>query len=157
MNSKVFQSVSLNPGEVVDILQKAKIRLQELRSPQEFERLLSKVSNLGLQQEPCEKRARMAPSKCIIDFVMRQKVRIESGGDGTDKRCELLQPYYVAIDAVLLSLSERFDQADLQPMFNSSSFTAFHVSFLSFIPRYGRKNIQCYASNQIVFKNHCDG
>ena len=58
----------------------------------------------------------MAPSKYITDFVVHQEVRIESGGYGTDKRCELLQPYYEAIDAVLLSLSERFEQADLQPM-----------------------------------------
>ena len=86
-NSKVFQSVSLTPGEVVDTLQKAKIRLQELRSPQEFARLLSTVSDLDLQQEPFEKRARMAPSKYITDFVVHQKVRIETGEDGTDKRC----------------------------------------------------------------------
>ena len=72
-NSKIFQTMSLTPGELVDTLDKTKIKLKELRCNEEFQRLLNKVYDLGLSESTPEKRRCRKPSSTLKDFFIYDK------------------------------------------------------------------------------------
>ena len=61
-NSKLFQSVSLTPGELIDTLQKAKLKLKELSCAEAFQQILGKVEELGLSVSPSTKLCRKSAS-----------------------------------------------------------------------------------------------
>jgi hypothetical protein len=75
---------------------------------------MDKVCDLGLSQEPKDKRCRQPPSSLNDYFVHEKGITDETGI--LDERSEMRREYYKAIDAIVESLETRFEQTDLLPM-----------------------------------------
>ena len=133
-NSKQLQSASLTAEQASTSIDKMCIRLDELRTNEEFERLITKVETItGLsvsvgagpvgactenvsQQEEEErastsrKRKRKCPAK-MTDFVVHTKTANETST--LHEKAELKRLFYETIDAVKNAAKSRFEQDDL--------------------------------------------
>ena len=116
-NSKLFQSSTLTAEQALTSIDKLYIRLQELRSDEEFQRLFTKISGLAgvksLEVARAAKRKRVTP-RGTSDFVAHSQAPIESTDIG--ERNALQANFYEAIDATSQAIKDRFDQEDLKKL-----------------------------------------
>ena len=116
-NSKLFQSSTLTAEQALTSIDKLYIRLQELRSDEEFQRLFTKISGLAgvksLEVARAAKRKRVTP-RGTTDFVAHSQAPIESTDIG--ERNALQANFYEAIDATSQAIKDRFDQEDLKKL-----------------------------------------
>ena len=132
-NSKQLQSASLTAEQASTCIDKMCIRLDELRTNEEFERLITKVetitglavcvepvgssvANSGQQEEQHEistsrKRKRTCPAK-MTDFVVHSKTA--NATSTLNEKAELKRLFFETLDAVKNAAKSRFDQDDLQ-------------------------------------------
>jgi hypothetical protein len=127
-NSKQLQSASLAAEEATASIDKHYIRLQELRSTEEFERLFAKAEKItGVQhdessvsqnqnRQDCDepilaKRKRTTPAY-MTDYVVHYSTPIAPVT--LNEKEELLRIYYDTLDAVGEAIKTHFDQDDLQ-------------------------------------------
>ena len=116
-NSKKLQSASLTAEEAVYCIKKMQVRLQEMRSTEEFQRLYDKAIKLADSREENEtqksKRQKSAPRR-LSDYVAHSS--FPSSVNEMDITTELLRLYYESVDFVLEAQRRRFRQEDLQTL-----------------------------------------
>ena len=127
-NSKLLQSASLTAEQATASINKHYIRLQELRSPEEFDRLFTKAEKIaGIQQDeiPVQerveqqehgeqilgKRRRTTPAY-MTDYVVHSSTPIAPVT--YNQKDELFRTYYETLDNLAEAVKTRFDQHDLQ-------------------------------------------
>lgn len=147
-NSKQLQSASLTAEQASNSIDKMCIRLDELRTRDEFERLINKVETIMtitglsvvsvasstnyncLQEEEGEhhdtasataltKRKRKCPVK-MTDFIVHAKTPIEASNIG--EKAELMRLYFEMLDVVKHAAKSRFEQDDLKLLRAIESF-----------------------------------
>eukprot|EP00112_Aurelia_sp_Birch-Aquarium-sp1_P002162 Seg1233.3 transcript_id=Seg1233.3/GoldUCD/mRNA.D3Y31 product="hypothetical protein" protein_id=Seg1233.3/GoldUCD/D3Y31 len=128
-NSRQLQSASLTAEQATTSIDMLYIRLQELRSDAEFERLHQKAKDiiqapigvsadtdqetLASTEEPMlAKRKRRAPAY-RADYVVHSSAPTAQDSSLSEKE-ELRRSFYEAIDALQKALKRRFDQEDLR-------------------------------------------
>ena len=116
-NSKKLQSASLTAEDAVYCIKKMQVRLQEMRSIEEFQRLYDKAIKLADLREENEtqksKRQKSAPRR-LSDYVAHSS--FPSSVNEMDITTELLRLYYESVDSVLEAQQRRFRQEDLQTL-----------------------------------------
>ncbi|XP_028414610.1 zinc finger MYM-type protein 1-like [Dendronephthya gigantea] len=114
-NSKNLQSASLTAEQAVYSIKKLQVRLQEIRSEEEFQRLYEQTMKLAELREEHEtqksKRQRKAPCR-LSEYVAHSSS--PSSATEMNITTELLRIYYEAVDAVVEALQGRFRQEDLE-------------------------------------------
>ena len=114
-NSKKLQSASLTAEQAVYSIKRMQVRLQEMRSIEEFQRLYDQTIKLADSRDEKEmqksKRQKSTPRN-LSDFVIHSSSL--SPGNEMDK--ELLRLYYEAVDSVVEALHRRFRQDDLETL-----------------------------------------
>jgi len=112
-NSKHFQSSSITAELAVYCIKSVRIRLEELRSEEEFQRILKEVNENEVEETT--KRRRI--NKVMTDFAVHSKVPLHSKEKGYPIE-ELRRLYFEAIDLLKLSFDSRFDQPDVRKLQN---------------------------------------
>ena len=128
-NSKMLQSASLTAEQASTSIDKMCVRLDELRTNEEFERLITKVkTETGLavtsmtsniqEGEPEEtsasnskKRKRQCPAK-MTDFVVHAKTPIAVST--LNEKEKLMRQFFETLDVLKNLVKSRFDQHDIQ-------------------------------------------
>ncbi len=115
-NSKKLQSASLTAEQAVYSIKKMQVRLQQMRSTEEFQRLYDQTIKLADLRDENEtqklKRQTSAPHH-LSDYVAHSS---------SDITTELLRLYYEAVDSVVKALQRRFGQEDLETLEANESF-----------------------------------
>ena len=116
-NSKKLQSASLTAEQAVYSIKKMQVRLQEMRSKEEFQRLYDQTIKLADLRDENEtqklKRQKSAPRR-LSDYVAHSSS--PSSVKEMDIITELLRLYYEAVDSVAEALQRRFRQDDLETL-----------------------------------------
>lgn len=114
-NSRHLQSSTDRRTSNVSI-KRLYIRLQELRSDEEFERLYDRVEGLsGLKHDDdiAPKRKRSLPGR-MADFVAYESRHAPVEDPTMGEKSKLWINFYAAIDATTQAIESRFDQEDLK-------------------------------------------
>ena len=123
-NSKQLQRVDLTAEQAKTSINKTYIRLEELRSSEEFERLFEKAKkitelhqddNNNQQQEKSEepraKRKRAIPTH-MSNYVVYSSTPIAPAT--VNEKDELRRQFYETLDSIKEAIKTRFDQGDLE-------------------------------------------
>ncbi len=116
-NSKKLQSASLTAEEAVYSVKKMPVRLQEMRSTEEFQRLYDqtiKLADLRDENETQKSKRQKSAPRCLSDNVAHSSS--PSSANEMDITTELLRLYYEAVDSVVEALHRRFGQEDLETL-----------------------------------------
>ena len=120
-NSKQLQRVDLTAEQAKTSINKTYIRLEELRSSEEFERLFEKAKkitelhqddNNNQQQEKSQERRERAIPTHMSNYVVYSSTPIAPAT--VNEKDELRRQFYETLDAIKEAIKTRFDQGDLE-------------------------------------------
>ena len=113
-NSKQLQTASLTAEQAVSSIKKLQVRLQQMRSTEEFQRLYDhtiKLANLRDENEAQKSKRQKSAPRRLFDYATDRSS--PSPVKEVNITTELLRLYYEAVDSVVEALQRRFCQEDL--------------------------------------------
>jgi len=118
-NSKLLQSSTLTAEDAMETIQRIEFRLQSLRCDEEYDKFVNELQTLnlptGMEESEALPRKRKITQKTMSDFITVENIpaaaRIE---EQTSKDATLRRLYFEAIDALLSSVTSRFQQEDIK-------------------------------------------
>ena len=116
-NSKQLQSATLTAEPAVYCIKKLRVRMQELRSAEEFQRLYDQTKKIPdlrpIDETQQSKRKKSAPRHQSA-YVAHSSSPLSA--TEMDNKVELSRLYYEAVDSVVVALLRRFYQEDLETL-----------------------------------------
>ena len=113
-NSKQLQTASLSAEQALSSIKKLQVRLQEMRSTEEFQRLYDhtiKLANLRDENEAQKSKRQKSAPRRLFDYATDRSS--PSPVKEVNIATELLRLYYEAVDSVVEALQRRFCQKEL--------------------------------------------
>ena len=113
--SREFQTVDITAEYALFSIRHVIRRLEEMRSEEEFEHILNEAKKIpGAIDNRCEDRQRKIP-RWMNDgeMMLMEGLQAPDTSSYNPNTEQMRRSYYAAIDAILTSLNDRFDQEDL--------------------------------------------
>ena len=113
--SKEFQTVDITAKYALFSIRHVIRRLEQMRSKEEFDHILGEAKKVpSVMESRCEGRQRKLPRWMNDGAMMLTESLQASDTSAYNPNTELMRrSYYAAIDTILISLDERFEQKDL--------------------------------------------